>query len=50
MQAGRVVEEGRCEDVFAAPKSRYTQFLIDAIPLPAIDSDWLERDMAAEME
>jgi ABC-type glutathione transport system ATPase component len=50
MQAGRVVEEGRCEDVFAAPKSRYTQFLIDAIPLPVIDSDWLERNMAAEME
>ena len=37
MQSGRVVEEGRCEDVFAAPKSRYTRLLIDAIPLPEID-------------
>ena len=25
MKAGLVVEEGRCEDVFAAPKSRYTR-------------------------
>ena len=27
MQGGRVVEEGRCEDVFAAPRSRHTQLL-----------------------
>jgi ABC-type oligopeptide transport system ATPase subunit len=46
MKAGRVVEEGRCEDVFAAPKSRYTQLLIDAIPLPEIDPGWLDRDVA----
>ena len=25
MKSGLVVEEGRCEDVFAAPKNRYTQ-------------------------
>jgi ABC-type glutathione transport system ATPase component len=50
MKSGRVVEEGRCEDVFAAPKSRYTQLLIDAIPLPEIDPGWLDRDVAAEAD
>ena len=50
MQLGRVVEEGPCEDVFAAPKSRYTRLLIDAIPLPEIDPGWLDRDVAAETD
>ena len=50
MQSGRVIEERRCEDVFAAPKSRYTQLLIDAIPLPEIDPGWLDRDVAPEIE
>ena len=50
MKSGLVVEEGRCEDVFAAPKSRYTQLLIDAIPLPEIDPGWLDRDVAPETE
>jgi len=48
MRHGAVVEEGRCEDVFAAPKSAYTRLLIDAIPLPEIDRGWLDRDRAAE--
>jgi len=43
MRFGRVVEEGRCEDVFAAPKSNYTRALLDAIPLPEIDPGWLDR-------
>jgi hypothetical protein len=34
--------------VFAAPKSAYTQLLIDAIPLPEIDRGWLDRDRAAD--
>jgi ABC-type glutathione transport system ATPase component len=50
MKSGLVVEEGRCEDVFAAPKSRYTRLLIDAIPLPEIDPGWLDRDVAPETE
>ena len=50
MRAGRVVEEGACEDVFAAPKSRYTRLLIDAIPLPEIDPGWLDRDVAPEVD
>jgi peptide/nickel transport system ATP-binding protein len=43
LRQGRVVEEGRCEDVFAAPKSAYTRALLDAIPLPRIDPGWLAR-------
>ena len=49
LRDGRVVEEGRCEDVFAAAKSRYTQLLIDAIPLPQVDPGWLDRDVALEI-
>jgi peptide/nickel transport system ATP-binding protein len=50
MKSGLVVEEGACEDLFAAPKSRYTQLLIDAIPLPEIDPGWLDRDVAPEAD
>jgi ABC-type microcin C transport system duplicated ATPase subunit YejF len=48
LRSGRVVEEGRCEDVFAAPKDEYTRALIDAIPLPRIDPDWLQSDKSAD--
>jgi ABC-type microcin C transport system duplicated ATPase subunit YejF len=47
LRSGRVVEEGFCEDVFAAPKHEYTRTLIDAIPLPRIDPDWLGRSVAS---
>ena len=43
MRLGRVVEEGECERVFAAPASSYTRTLLDAIPLPEIDAGWLSR-------
>jgi ABC-type microcin C transport system duplicated ATPase subunit YejF len=43
MRAGRVVEEGPCGRVFAAPASGYTRMLLDAIPLPEIDPGWLNR-------
>jgi dipeptide transport system ATP-binding protein len=43
LREGRVVEEGPCEDVFNAPRDPYTRSLIDAIPLPVIDRDWLAR-------
>jgi ABC-type microcin C transport system duplicated ATPase subunit YejF len=43
LSRGRVVEEGACETVFAAPRDAYTRTLIDAIPLPVIDPDWLAR-------
>ncbi|HLH48657.1 MAG TPA: ATP-binding cassette domain-containing protein [Roseiarcus sp.] len=46
LRSGRVVEEGACEDIFAAPKHEYTRALMDAIPLPRIDRDWLRRTAA----
>jgi ABC-type microcin C transport system duplicated ATPase subunit YejF len=47
LRSGRVVEEGSCEDVFTAPKHDYTRALMDAIPLPRIDPDWLGRAATA---
>lgn len=44
LRFGRVVEEGPCEQVFASPKSNYTRALLDAIPLPEVDPEWLERE------
>ena len=49
MRDGRVVEEGSCERVFAAPRADYTRMLIDAIPLPTVDPDWLDRGAAVEV-
>ncbi len=49
MREGRVVEEGACDRVFAAPASAYTRVLIDAIPLPTIDPGWLARGAAVEV-
>ncbi|BBE74644.1 ATP-binding cassette domain-containing protein [Oharaeibacter diazotrophicus] len=43
MRHGVIVEEGRCEELFAAPKAPYTRALIDAVPLPEIDPGWLDR-------
>ncbi len=43
MHLGEIVEEGPVGDVFASPKHAYTRTLIDAIPLPEIDRDWLDR-------
>ena len=48
MREGRVVEEGPCEGVFAAPAAAYTRMLIDAIPLPTIDPGWLPRGASVE--
>jgi len=43
MRRGHVVEEGSCERVFNAPASSYTRTLLDAIPLPEVDPEWLWR-------
>ncbi len=42
MREGRVVEEGPCDRVFAAPATTYTRTLIDSIPLPTIEPGWLD--------
>jgi len=48
LRFGKVVESGRCDDVFANPKSAYTRALLDAIPLPEIDPGWLDRVSAVD--
>jgi ABC-type glutathione transport system ATPase component len=50
MKSGLVVEEGICEQIFSAPRSRYTRLLVDAIPVPEIDPGWLDRDVAPEID
>ncbi len=41
MREGEIVEIGACEEVFGNPKHEYTQQLLDAIPLPDFDPDWV---------
>ena len=42
MRGGSVVESGTCSSVFAAPQHEYTRTLLRAIPLPVVDSNWLQ--------
>ena len=37
MYLGRIIEEGRTEDVFAAPRHPYTETLVRGVPLPDPD-------------
>ena len=43
MQGGRIVEAGSTQAVFEAPRHDYTKALLEAIPLPEIDAEWLAR-------
>lgn len=42
MNEGRVVESGDCTALFAAPSHPYTRTLLESIPLPEIDPDWID--------
>jgi ABC-type oligopeptide transport system ATPase subunit len=42
MQHGRVVEAGASESVFKNPQHPYTRKLLRAIPLPEVDSEWID--------
>ncbi len=48
MRQGEVVESGPCAELFAAPAHDYTRSLLDAIPLPDLDPDWVTRGTDAE--
>lgn len=41
LRGGVVVEQGRADHIFQAPQSAYTQGLLQAIPLPDPDLNWL---------
>ena len=41
MRAGEIVEIGPCEEVFGDPQHAYTKELLRAIPLPDVDTNWV---------
>ena len=41
LRNGEVVESGNVRRIFRSPKSAYTKHLLNAVPLPKIEPDWL---------
>lgn len=50
LRFGEIVEAGPCSEVFDTPQTDYTRLLLDAIPLPEIDPDWLTSTKSKPME
>ena len=48
MRQGEIIEAGPCEQVFGNPQHEYTRQLLDAIPLPDFDPDWVTREDASQ--
>ena len=48
LRRGEVVEQGACEAVLVRPQAAYTRELIEAIPLPVPDPQWLAPGAGAE--
>ena len=48
LHEGQAVETGTSEEVFRAPATAHTRLLLSAIPLPVVESDWLEDDQPTE--
>src|SRR5699024_2688327 len=42
LNQGQIVEQGPCQELFSTPQSPITRTLLDAIPLPEIDSTWFD--------
>ena len=48
LRNGEAVESGLSMEVFHRPQNSYTMHLLSAIPLPIIESDWLESSQSNE--
>lgn len=46
MRAGEVVESGSCQQVFDRPAHPYTRELLESVPLPDYDPDWVGKTPA----
>ena len=48
LSRGEVMETGSCERLFSAPRHPYTRSLLEAVPLPEVDPDWIHGGMTEQ--